>query len=497
MIGDRRSATGFHRFDASMTTFGTMATVASAPRVAVGQGADMCARARSRGRRVRWIRARGIDFTDAGCFELAYAPVGESLIPSGPWKTIEGGVCAARGFKVAGYKAGLRAKGTRADCALIVADDDATCAGIFTTNVMCAAPVTFCKKQLAGKTTARALLINAGQANAATGDAGAADARETSKALSEALGVAEEDILLMSTGVIGKRIKMDKFLPGIPILAANVENSTAAAMAAATAICTTDLVRKTAAIEVDIGGVAVRMGGMAKGSGMIHPNMATMLGCVTCDASVAPDVWRTITSRAGAASFNQISVDGDTSTNDSLVTFASGKAGNATITDVNSPEGKLLEQALTAMCRGLAKAIAWDGEGATCLIECNVSGATDDEDARVIARSVICSSLAKAAIFGHDPNWGRLACAAGYAAPVKNRFDQKDLKLTLGPIQLMDKGQPLDFDAVAASRYLKETTGVHGTVVVDISVGNGPGKGQAWGCDLSYDYVKINAEYTT
>ncbi len=445
----------------------------------------------------RVVRAGAIDFGDAGCFELPYAPVAESLLPSGPWKVVEGGVCAAQGFKVAGYKAGLRATGTRADCALVVADEDAACAGIFTTNIMCAAPVTFCKEQLAGKKTARALLINAGQANAATGDAGAADAKATAEELSSALGIAMEDILLMSTGVIGKRIKMDKLMPAIPVLAQNIENSTAAANAAATAICTTDLVRKTVAIELTIGGKTVRMGGMAKGSGMIHPNMATMLGVVTCDASVSTEVWRQITSRAGAASFNQISVDGDTSTNDSLVTFASGRAGNDTITDANSADAKLLEEALTAVCRGLAKAIAWDGEGATCLIECNVSGAADDEDARVIARSVICSSLAKAAIFGHDPNWGRLACAAGYAAPVKSRFSQTDLKLSLGPHQLMDKGQPLDFDAVAASRYLKDVTGVHGTCVVDISVGSGPGKGQAWGCDLSYDYVKINAEYTT
>uniref|UniRef100_A0A7S0Z8L7 Arginine biosynthesis bifunctional protein ArgJ, chloroplastic n=1 Tax=Ostreococcus mediterraneus TaxID=1486918 RepID=A0A7S0Z8L7_9CHLO len=452
--------------------------------------------AMSRVVRVR-ASAEKIDFNYEGAFTLPYAPVREALLPDGPWTVIDGGVCAAKGFKVAGYKAGLRKKGTRADCALIVADEDATCAGIFTTNLMCAAPVAFCKKQLAGKPTARALLINAGQANAATGDAGFADSQATADALSKALGVAGDDILLMSTGVIGQRIKMDKLLPAIDVLAANVEASTAAANAAATAICTTDLVRKTIAIEVDIGGKKVRMGGMAKGSGMIHPNMATMLGVVTCDAAVSPEVWRGITSRAGTNSFNQISVDGDTSTNDSLVCFASGKAGNAVITDANSADAKLLEQALTAVCRGLAKAIAWDGEGATCLIECNVSGAMDDEDARVIARSVVCSSLAKAAIFGHDPNWGRLACAAGYASPVKHNFNQNDLKLSLGPHQLMDKGQPLAFDAVAASQYLKDVTGVHGTCVVDISVGSGPGKGQAWGCDLSYDYVKINAEYTT
>lgn len=463
----------------------------------LGKGSNFGVVRRRVVRAMTTVAAVKIDFNDEGSFALPYAPVREALLPPGPWTVVEGGICAAQGFKVAGYKAGLRAKGTRADCALVVADEDATCAGIFTTNLMCAAPVLFCKKQLAGKPTARALLINAGQANAATGDAGLADSEACAEALSKALGVAKNDILLMSTGVIGKRIKMDKLVPAVDVLAANIESSTAAANAAATAICTTDLVRKTIAIEIEIGGKKVRMGGMAKGSGMIHPNMATMLGVVTCDVAVSPEVWRGITSRAGANSFNQISVDGDVSTNDSLVCFASGKAGNAVIADAESADAKLLEQALTALCRGLAKAIAWDGEGATCLIECNVSGAMDDEDARVIARSVVCSSLAKAAIFGHDPNWGRLACAAGYATPVKNNFNQNELKLSLGPHQLMDKGQPLDFDAKAASQYLKDVTSAHGTCVVDISVGSGPGKGQAWGCDLSYDYVKINAEYTT
>jgi len=430
-------------------------------------------------------------------FELAHAPIEKQLLPNGPWKVIpNAGVTAPEGFQVSAYKAGLRKSGTRADCALIVADESCSCAGVFTLNAVCAAPVQFCKKQLEVKSTSRAILINAGQANAATGVLGDEDAMTCAKAVSDVTGLDSSDVLLMSTGVIGRRIKMDKFVPAIQALGEHLERSDAASMAAATSICTTDVVRKTLAIEVDINGTKVKFGGMSKGSGMIHPNMGTMLAVVTSDANVSPDVWTKMVKRVGTKSFNQISVDGDTSTNDSLVCFASGRSGMKQITDENSPEAKQVEEALNAINLGLAKAIAWDGEGATCLFETNVKGAKDDEDARTIARSVICSSLLKAAIFGHDPNWGRIACAAGYAK-TKSALDQNRLNIAMGGITLMKDGQPVDFDEKKASTYLKETTSKHGTVVVDIEVGNGSGYGQAWGCDLSYDYVKINAEYTT
>ncbi|GAX85732.1 hypothetical protein CEUSTIGMA_g13147.t1, partial [Chlamydomonas eustigma] len=255
-----------------------------------------------------------------------------------------------------------------------------------------------------------------------------------------------------------------------------------------------DLVSKSAALQVLIGGKTVSIGGHCKGSGMIHPNMATMLGVVTSDALVEADVWQGMVKRASMASFNQITVDGDTSTNDCVIGMASGVAGNAIITDAGSAEGKKLEAALTALLQGLAKSIAWDGEGATCLMEISVDGASSDADARKVALSVAGSSLAKAAIYGHDPNWGRIAAAAGYSGV---QFDQNDLGVQLGSIKLMEKGQPLPFDKAAANKYLKDTCGIHGTVKIFVTVGKGTGTGMAWGCDLSYDYVKINAEYTT
>ena len=228
---------------------------------------------------------------------------------------------------------------------------------------------------------------------------------------------------------------------------------------------------------------------------MIHPNMATMLSVITTDAAVEPSLWTQML-RAGAdASFNQISVDGDTSTNDTVIGLASGAAeGAAKISKGSDPGAETLQAAVTALLQGLAKSVAWDGEGATCLLEVTVQGAASDADARLAARAVASSSLAKAAVFGHDPNWGRIACAAGYSGAA---FDQNDLDVSLGEIGLMRSGQPLEFDAKRASAYLKETTAVHGTVEVKLILGKGPGKGTAWGCDLSYDYVKINAEYTT
>jgi len=426
-------------------------------------------------------------------YDLPYAPM-EDLLPKGPWTPIEGGLTAPAGFKAAAFKAGLRASGTRADCALVVAEDGAVGAGVFTQNRVAAAPVMYCRDMLKESPVVRAVLINAGQANAATGTAGMEDACASARAVSAALGIGPEEVLLESTGVIGQRIKIDKFLPAIPTLAANLESSQEAAMAAATAICTTDLVRKTLAIEVDVGGGRmIKIGGISKGSGMIHPNMATMLGVITCDAPMEQEVWRKMLCRAAAKSFNQISVDGDTSTNDSVIALASGGAGGDVIAE-GSAEAVALEGALTAVSIGLAKAIAWDGEGATCLIEVNVSGTETMKDAREVARSVVSSSLTKAAVFGHDPNWGRLACAAGYAGIP---FRQEDMRIALGPHVLMEAGQPLPFDEKEASAYMKDTCEVHGTVQVDISVGEGEGKGTAWGCDLTYDYVKINAEYTT
>jgi glutamate N-acetyltransferase / amino-acid N-acetyltransferase len=445
-------------------------------------------------------------------------PAAPDLIPDGPWSKIpNGGVTSARGFSATGVYGGLRAAGVKADLALVVADDPtgAVAAGTFTLNVMCAAPVLYCREVLGGggkhgRRGVRAVLANAGQANAATGDQGYADAVACAEAVAKAVSSSSSapcspnDVLLLSTGVIGRRIKMDAMLDAIPQLPSTLGASAEDGHRAAVAITTTDLVSKEAALRVSLpsSGATVTVGGMAKGSGMIHPNMATMLAVVTCDALVSPQAWRDMVARASDASFNAITVDGDTSTNDCVVGLASGKAAaggggggaSAEITDSASPDGKALEAALTALLQGLAKSIAWDGEGATVLVEVQVTGAATDADARVVARSVAGSSLAKSAIFGGDPNWGRLAAAAGYSGVA---FDQNDLGVKLGEMQLMAKGQPLEFDKGAASGYLKSAASVHGTVKVGITVGKGPGKGMAWGCDLSYDYVKINAEYTT
>jgi glutamate N-acetyltransferase/amino-acid N-acetyltransferase len=451
--------------------------------------------------------------TAADSFRIPAAP---DLIPDGAWEKIPGGgVTSAKGFLATGVYGGLRAAGVKADLALVVAQDPrgATAAGTFTTNVMCAAPVLYCQdavlgdKGRRGRDGVRAVLANAGQANAATGDAGYADAVACAEAVAAALGagVAPADVLLLSTGVIGRRIKMDAMLAAIPQLPGTLGASAEDGHRAAVAITTTDLVSKEAALRVTLPPASpsssssppavVTVGGMAKGSGMIHPNMATMLAVVTCDASVSPQAWRDMVARASDASFNAITVDGDTSTNDCVVGLASGAAAAAaTITDASSPQGRALEAALTALLQGLAKSIAWDGEGATVLVEVEVTGAATDADARVVARSVAGSSLAKSAIFGGDPNWGRLAAAAGYSGVA---FDQRDLGVRLGDTQLMANGQPLEFDRRGASEYLKGAAAAHGTVRVGVTVGGGAGRGMAWGCDLSYDYVKINAEYTT
>jgi glutamate N-acetyltransferase / amino-acid N-acetyltransferase len=410
------------------------------------------------------------------------------------WHAISGGVTAPRGFRAAGITAGLKSSG-KPDLAVILSDVDAIAAGVFTTSQVRAACVEYCRQQLAAKPSARAILCNSGQANAATGEQGWLDAIACANAFATATNIAPEAVLLASTGVIGERIKMDALIAGIPnlIAAATHEGGDTAARA----IMTTDLVSKSIAFETTIADRPVRIGGMAKGSGMIHPNMATLLAFITCDAAVSTTLWQQMLGRAADKSFNQITVDGDTSTNDTLIALANGESRTPAIVQPGTDADKL-EAMLTAVCQYLAKAIARDGEGATCLIEVQVSGTGTDKDARQIAREIAGSSLLKAAIFGHDPNWGRIAMAAGKAGVP---FDQNNLAIRLGEIQLLAHGQPLRFDRVAASNYLKAASqGEYlqtDTVLISVNVGNGSGTGTAWGCDLSYDYVKINAEYTT
>ncbi|HTL90445.1 MAG TPA: bifunctional ornithine acetyltransferase/N-acetylglutamate synthase [Leptolyngbya sp.] len=415
------------------------------------------------------------------------------------WQQISGGITAPKGYKAAGITAGLKPSGLP-DLALIVSEVDAIAAGVFTTSQVRAACVDYCRERLQAKPTTRAILCNAGQANAATGAQGMIDAIESAQLVAQALNFSSDAILLASTGVIGQRIKMDSLRSAVPNLISSLSDT--GNDAAAKAITTTDLVTKSIALETTIGDRPVRVGGIAKGSGMIHPNMATMLAFVTCDAAVSPPLWQQMLSRASDRSFNQITVDGDTSTNDSLIALANGQSRTPAITEAGA-EAEKLEAMLTEVCIYLAKAIARDGEGATCLIEVQVSGANDDEAARKVARTIAGSSLVKSAIFGRDPNWGRIAGAAGRADVM---FDQADLQIKLGDAVLMQNGQPQLFDRSAASEYLKQQAAkssdgnqqsLDHPVLISVSIGNGAGSGKAWGCDLSYDYVKINAEYTT
>ncbi|WP_446684761.1 bifunctional ornithine acetyltransferase/N-acetylglutamate synthase [Cyanobacterium sp. IPPAS B-1200] len=410
------------------------------------------------------------------------------------WQEIEGGITAPKGFKASGITAGLKPS-KAPDLALIWSETDAIASGVFTTSQVRAACVDYCRQNLQKKASARAILCNAGQANAATGEQGWQDAVTSAQVLGEKLNISPDSILLASTGVIGQRIKMDVMMGAIPQLVDQLSEDGGAS--AAQAIITTDLVTKSIALETTIDGRPVRIGGIAKGSGMIHPNMATMLSFVTCDAAVSTQLWQQMLKRAADKSFNQITVDGDTSTNDSLIALANGQSRTPAITTMDK-NGQKLEAMLTAVCQHLAKAIARDGEGATCLIEVQVQGAIDDSSANKIAKTIVGSSLVKSAIFGRDPNWGRIAAAAGRAGV---QFNQEDLIIKLGDFLLMEGGQPQTFERQAASNYLKQASqGEYlkgDTVLISVSVGGGSGSGIAWGCDLSYDYVKINAEYTT
>ncbi len=406
-----------------------------------------------------------------------------------PWHPIPGGLTAPAGFLAAGITAGLKASGNP-DLSLLLAPEGAVCAGSFTTNRVRAACVDLCAERLtASGGRARAVLTNSGQANACTGDLGLIDSLRATQATADRLGLAAEEVLLCSTGVIGVPIPMQILLAGLDSLVAALGPE--GGSAAAKAILTTDLVDKQIALEADLGGRRVRLGGMAKGSGMIHPAMATMLGYLSCDAGVPAELWQGMVQRAVDRSFNAITVDGDTSTNDTFLAFAAGEP--------LSPEHfEALEAGLTAVSQHLARAIARDGEGATCLIETRVEGATDDAGARAIARTICGSSLVKCAVHGRDPNWGRIVAAAGRAGV---DFDPEAVALWLGEHQLMTAGQPLPFDRPAASRFMAErAAGAYlsgDTVTIRLVVGDGPGQGLAWGCDLSDQYVRINADYTT
>lgn len=404
-------------------------------------------------------------------------------------KQIEGGVTAAKGFQAAGVEAAIKYQNRR-DMALIASTVPCKVAGTFTTNVVKAAPVLWDKKVVETSPFAQAVVVNSGIANACTGKQGLGCCEAEAKCVGELLGIPTESVLVASTGVIGMQLPLDRLQAGIEKLVAAKADTLEAGLDAAKAIMTTDTVHKQIAVEVEIGGKTVTLGGMCKGSGMIHPNMCTMLGFVTTDVNISKEMLQKAVSADVVDSFNMISVDGDTSTNDTLLVLANGLAGNEEITAEGEDYDAFCE-ALHFITTYLAKKMAGDGEGATALFETKVVGAASKEDARILAKSVICSSLTKAAIFGHDANWGRILCALGYSGA---KFDPENVDLYFqsksGRIHIFGNGVACDYSEEEATKILSDP---EVTALVDMHMGEA--EATAWGCDLSYDYVKINADY--
>ena len=404
---------------------------------------------------------------------------------------IDGGVCAAQGFRAAGLHVGVKTHNVnKKDVALIVSDSDCAAAAVFTTNVVKAAPIHVTKAHLANG-RARAVVANSGNANACA-PLGEENAKRMCAAAAKAIGCGAEDVLVCSTGVIGQTLRVNVIEEGMEELASLLEQSGAGSDAAAHAIMTTDTVKKEAAVETTVGGKTVRIGGIAKGSGMIHPNMGTMLCFITTDCAISPEMIREALVDTAHVSFNRISVDGDTSTNDTCLVLANGLAGNETITGEGEDYAAFLE-ALKALCVRLARMMAKDGEGARHLITCTVAGAKDEESAQTIAKSVISSTLTKAAIFGCDANWGRVLCAMGYSG---EEFDPDKVDVAFasaaGEIPVCRQGRGLDFDEDLAKRILTEDE-----VEIRVRMGEGDAACTCWGCDITYDYIKINGDYRT
>ena len=403
-------------------------------------------------------------------------------------KLITGGVCAAKGFTAGGIHCGIRKNHTKKDLAMVLSSVPASAAAVYTTNLVKGAPLTVTKEHLAnGK--ARAVICNSGNANTCNAD-GIEIAEAMCAETAKALGIEASDVIVASTGVIGQSLDLTPIKAALPALASSLSET--GGDDAAAAIMTTDTVDKQAAVEFTLGGKTCRLGGMAKGSGMIHPNMATMLVFITTDAAISPEMLRKALSSDVQETFNMVSVDGDTSTNDMVTLLANGLAGNEEIT-AEGPDFTLFMKALNTVTMALCRMIAGDGEGATRLLECIVTGAPSRETARVTAKSVICSSLVKAAMFGADANWGRILCAIGYsgAAVDVGKIDVA-FRSAKGEIPVCKNGAGIPFSEEKAKEILLEKE-------IDILVGlnDGPETATAWGCDLTYDYVKINGDYRT
>ncbi len=403
-------------------------------------------------------------------------------------KLISGGVCAAKGFQAAGIHCGIRHNRSKKDLALIVSEKPASAAAVYTTNLVKGAPLAVTKAHLANG-RAQAVVCNSGNANTCNAD-GPAIAEGMAELAAQALGLKAEDVIVASTGVIGQSLSLEPIREGIGPLAAAL--STDGSADACEAIMTTDTRRKEAAVEFELGGKTCRLGGIAKGSGMIHPNMATMLVFLTTDAAISPAMLQKALSGDVQNSFNMISIDGDTSTNDMVTVLANGLAGNPEITE-EGEDFAVFMKALNTVTVHLCRCIAGDGEGATKLLECSVTGARDEKNAKIAAKSVICSSLTKAAMFGADANWGRVLCALGYSGAeldvdkVGVRF-----KSAAGEIEVCRDGAGVPFSEEKVKEILLQSE-----IEILVSLGDGMASATAWGCDLTYDYVKINGDYRT
>jgi glutamate N-acetyltransferase / amino-acid N-acetyltransferase len=396
----------------------------------------------------------------------------------------DGSILSPKGFQADGIEAGIKKE--IKDLGLIVSEVPATAAAVYTTNQFQAAPLKVTQESIAQDGLIQAVIVNSGCANACTGEQGLKDAYETRKLVAQKLNVKEHLVAVASTGVIGVNLQMEKLKSGIEQL--NPGFSKDHAVAFQTAILTTDTIMKTCCFSAEIDGKTVTMGGTAKGSGMIHPNMATMLGYITTDAKISQQALQQALREVTEKSFNQITVDGDTSTNDTVLVLANGKAENETLTDEH-PEWQVFKQLLTLTSESLAKQIAKDGEGATKLIEVEVKGALNELDARMIAKQIVGSSLVKTAVYGADANWGRIIGAVGQT---KARINPENVDVSIGHIDMLKASVPVSFSEDEALNYLKQD---FIQIFVDLHCGEAVGK--AWGCDLSYDYVKINASYRT
>ena len=403
-------------------------------------------------------------------------------------KIISGGVCAAKGFTANGIHCGIRKNRTKRDISLIMSETPASAAAVYTTNLVKGAPLIVTKANLANG-QAQAIICNSGNANTCNAN-GIEVAEAMCAAIAKETGIKADDVVVASTGVIGQPLNLEPILTGIPALASGLSRD--GGEAAAEGIMTTDTVKKEIAVEFEIGGKTCCIGGIAKGSGMIHPNMATMLVFITTDAAIAPDMLQKALSTDITNTFNMVSVDGDTSTNDMVTVLANGMAGNEEIT----ADGEAFDtfmKALNTVTVHLCRMIAGDGEGATKLLECHVSGAKDTATAKTVAKSVICSSLLKAAMFGADANWGRVLCAIGYSGADVD-VDRVDVafRSAKGTVEVCKNGAGIEFSEEIAKEILLEKE-----IEILVSIGDGNCDATAWGCDLTYDYVKINGDYRT